>query len=210
MRPDETSHSPNHTGCKHGCSKGDRGSDTTRSCRNGARESSPRSGLAPSSRGELDVVTALQLCERQQQLLEEAAHRLDRLGALASAILDNATFDPLATERSYRQLVEALGQLAGRHYEGLPIFSASSFAVTLDGDGNKLIVSGIHLTTRLFGKLSQVTLHDAATAGEVLRLVKNIDQCLLLDHALIQETVSRLAFLGKRLDSLKETVLRAM
>ncbi len=182
-------------------------------------------GLAVSSRLEsqirrLDaalnnVVNAVSFSQTQDGFLKTIDKALRRMGELAMLSQDTtkSTSDRTLYNQEFAQLQDYIRATAGKDFNSVSLFSATTFSVTIDSSGSTFDITG----TPISGNQSYddaistaVGLTSSTLAQAALNFVGAAINQIALDRAKLGAVQSRLNFTSEQLTTTKENLSSAI
>jgi flagellin len=182
-------------------------------------------GLAVSSRLEAqirrldaalnNVVNAVSFTQTQDGFLKTIDKALRRMGELAMLSQDTtkSTSDRTLYNQEFFQLQEYIRATAAKDFNAVSLFSATTFAVTIDAEGSTFDISGIPIlgNDAYEGAIStSVALTTSSGAATALQVVSSAINQIALDRARLGAVQSRLNFTNDQLTTTKENLSSAI
>jgi flagellin len=181
-------------------------------------------GLAVSSRLEAqikrldsalnNVVNAVSFTQTQDGFLKTIDKALRRMSELAMLAQDGtkSPADQVLYDQEFGQLKEYINSTASKEFNNVKLFSAVSFAVTIDADGGTFNIPGIDLgvATYIDAITTGVGLTSSTMAVDALDKVKLAINQIALDRAKLGAVQSRLNFTNDQLTTTKENLSSAI
>ena len=182
-------------------------------------------GLAVSSRLEsqirrLDaalnnVVNAVSFTQTQDGFLKTIDKALRRMGELAMLSQDatKSTSDRTLYNQEFTQLQDYIRATAGKDFNSVSLFSTTTFAVTIDSDGNTFDIAGTPILNNDAYEnaiTTSVSLTTSVGAATALANVGTAINQIALDRARLGAVQSRLNFTNDQLTTTKENLSSAI
>jgi flagellin len=114
-----------------------------------------------------NIADALSFNQTQDGYLQQVSSALDRMSELAVQAQDvtKSSADIQLYQNEFSSLATYIGKVADESFNGVSLFSGSSFNVTIDSSGNTFATGGIDLTGTTFTTLTSDDLTTGATAA---------------------------------------------
>jgi flagellin len=158
-----------------------------------------------------NVANAVSFTQTQDGYLSKIASALDRMSQL-SLMAQDATktdSDRALYNDEFTQLASYISTASGKDFNGVPLFSASSLAVTIDSEGNTLTMSGINLGATSYAGATGATIDTNANAVAALTQVKAAMDQIARDRASVGAYQSRLTYTSEQLSVSKQNLSAA-
>jgi flagellin len=159
-----------------------------------------------------NVGNAISFNQTQDGFLKKASKALNRMSELSILAQDVTKTD--ADRALYNAEFVTLGayidDIAGRDFNGVPLFDGSSFDVTTDGEGGTFTMSSIDMTAAAYSNATGGSVDTIGNAQSALTDVKAAIDQLATDRANIGANISRLTSTGDQLGVLADNLTAAV
>jgi flagellin len=158
-----------------------------------------------------NVGDAISFTQTQDGYLKNISKALDRMSELSILAQDGTKTD---SDRSlydveFQKLSQYISTASGKDFNGVPLFSTNSLAVTSDADGNTFTMSGVDLSAAAYTNAIGSDVKTVAGATAALANVKNAINQAATDRATIGAYQSRLNFTADQITISKENLTAA-
>ena len=161
-----------------------------------------------------NIADALSFNQTQDGYLQQVTSALDRMSELAVQAQDvtKSSSDIQLYQNEFSSLASYIGSVAGETFNGVSLFSGSSFDITIDASGNTFTMGGVDLTATTYSTLANDSIATNATGA--LTDVTNAITQLASDSATIgtnEETLNdysnQLSTLNNNLSAANSTIM---
>ena len=158
-----------------------------------------------------NVANAISFSQTQDGFLKKVSKALDRMSELAilSQDVTKTDADRALYGKEFSTLGAYIGDVASKDFNGVSLFSASSLAVTTDGDTGSFSMSGVDLGAAQYTTATGSGVATTTAAATALVNVKAAITQLASDRATIGASVSRLTYTTEQLSVLKDNLSAA-
>jgi len=155
-----------------------------------------------------NVANALSYSQTQDGFLQQVGAALDRMATLATQSHDSTETD---TDRSsyqaeYTQLANYITDVAGKTFNGVTMFDATTKAVTLDAGGDSWTMGAVNMTIGAYTAATGASVSTAALAATALTSITSAIQQLALDRGTVGANEARLNYTSNQLSIEKTNV----
>lgn len=161
-----------------------------------------------------NVINAVSFTQTQDGFLKTIDSAFRRMSELAMLAQDTtkSEADRLLYNQEFSQLKDYVRSTAAKDFNAVSLFSAFSFAVTIDADGGTFNIPGIDLGAATYTNAtdSTVGLTSLSAARSALNNVKLAINQIALDRAKLGAVQSRLNFTNDQLTTTKENLSSAI
>jgi flagellin len=158
-----------------------------------------------------NVGNAISFTQTQDGYLRKIADALTRMSELSLQAQDVTKSDEDRTlyQSEFSQLSEFITNSATKDFNGVSLFSGDSLDVTIDSEGNTLVMNGISLSGQIYNDVQSANVSTMSGARDALEKVKLAITSLSQDRAGIGAYQSRLNYTSDQLTVSKENVTAA-
>jgi flagellin len=160
-----------------------------------------------------NVNNAISFSQTQDGFLKKVGKALDRMSELAILAQDvtKTDSDRGLYNSEFSTLKAYIGNVAGKDFNGVSLFSATALSVTIDGDSGTFSMTGINLAGANYTPVTTgaAAVDTTANASSALTSVKAAITQLASDRATIGANVSRLTYTSEQLGVLKDNLSAA-
>lgn len=157
-----------------------------------------------------NVNNAISFSQTQDGFLKKVSKALDRMSELAilSQDVTKTDADRALYDKEFSTLKGYIGNVAGKDFNGVSLFSASALTVTTDGDGGTYSMTSINLAAAAYTPVTSgsAAVDTTAHATSALTDVKAAITQLATDRATIGANISRLTYTSEQLGVLKDNL----
>jgi flagellin len=178
-------------------------------------------GLAVSSRldaqlqrlsaAKANVGNAVSFIQTQDGYLKKIGKALDRMSELSILAQDvtKTDEDRLLYNKEFRELAAYLTSAAGKDFNGVSLFSATTLGVIMDSEGATFAMVGLDLDIAAFTGAIGATVGDVGAAGNALAAVKTAINQIAEYRAQIGANQTRLTYTMEQLTVSRENLTAA-
>jgi flagellin len=154
---------------------------------------------------------ALSFTQTQDGYLKKIGTALQRMSELAMLSQDviKSDSDRALYNAEYTQLSEYVTSAAGKDFNGVPLFSNSSLAVTIDSDGNTFNMNGIDLGVASYTNATSAKVDTVVSSAAALKAVNAAIDQLSKDRAAIGAYQTRLDYTDQQVGVARENLTAA-
>jgi flagellin len=158
-----------------------------------------------------NVANAISFSQTQDGFLQSIGSALDRLSTLAIAAQDvTKTSTDLANYNAeFSTLASYITSAAGKDFNGVSLFSASTLNVTIDSNGTTYALTAVNLSASAYTSATGASISTSTAAASALTTVKAAITQLATDRASIGANVSRLSYTSDQLSTLSTNLAAA-
>jgi flagellin len=158
-----------------------------------------------------NVGNAVSFTQTQDGYLVKIGKALNRMSELAMLAQDSTKTDSDRTlyNKEFVQLANYITSSSSKDFNGVPLFSNTALAVTIDSEGNTFTMSGIDLSTATYTSVTGSTIDTQANAATALTNAKAAITQIAQDRASVGACQSRLNFTAEQLTVSKENLVAA-
>jgi flagellin len=148
-----------------------------------------------------NVGNAVSFTQTQDGYLQKIAKALDRMSELAILAQDvtKGDADRALYNAEFGELAEYVTSAAGKDFNGVPLFSATTLDVTIDSEGTTFPMDGIDLSTATYTAATGASVATIGDATAALTAVRDAITQLSEDRATIGSYQTRLTFTSQQL-----------
>jgi flagellin len=158
-----------------------------------------------------NVANAVSFTQTQDGYLSKIAQALDRMSQL-SLMAQDATktdSDRALYNDEFAQLGSYISSASDKNFNGVPLFSASTLAVTIDSEGSTMNMAGINLGATAYVGAIAATIDTGANAVAALAQVKAAMDQIARDRASVGAYQSRLTYTSEQISVSKQNLSAA-
>ena len=143
-----------------------------------------------------NVGNATSFTQTQDGYLQKVGKALDRMSELSvlSQDITKTDTDRGLYDKEFQQLGSYITDIAGKDFNGVSLFSASTSAVTIDSDAKTWTMTGVNLGAASYTGATSAGITSAATAATALTAVKAAISTLATDRAVVGSSMARLTY----------------
>jgi flagellin len=158
-----------------------------------------------------NVGNATSFTQTQDGFLQQVGSALDRMSELAVLAQDvtKTDSDRALYETEFGQLSAYIGNVAGKDFNGVSLFSSSALNVTTDADGGNFSMSGVNVGASVYTTATSAHVSTAASASAALNVVKSAISQLATDRSTVGANIQRLNFTSEQLSVLRDNLVAA-
>lgn len=165
---------------------------------------------------DVNVNNAVSFSQTQDGFLQGAEAALNRMGELSIAAQDPTKNpqDLAAIQQEFSQLQDFVGDVAGKDFNGVPLFSGNDVSVVSDSQGGTTTLNGIDVAASgadggLGGVMSGVSLSTPSAAATASAAINDALQNLASMRATVGANLQNLNVTGEGNSILKENLAAA-
>jgi flagellin len=158
-----------------------------------------------------NVANGVSFTQTQDGYLSRIAQALQRMSQL-SLMAQDATktdSDRALYNDEFAQLASYIASTADKNFNGVPLFSASTLAVTIDSEGNTLSMAGINIGATAYTGAITAAIDTNANAVAALAQVKVAMDQVARDRASVGAYQSRLTYTSEQINISKQNLSAA-
>jgi flagellin len=163
-----------------------------------------------------NVTNAVSFIQTQDGFMRTVDKAFRRMGELALLAQDNtkAAADRDLYNEEFKQLQAYVSSTASKDFNGVSLFSATAFDVTVDQNGSTFAMPGVNLATASYAdalnnSATYANISTTTAAIAALNKVKDAISQIAIDRAKLGAVQSRLNFTSEQLITSKENLNQA-